>query len=46
MFLIRKEDSFIYAAITAVFVVHLILAAFIYAAWKDAKSAAIINKKD
>jgi hypothetical protein len=46
MLLIRKEDSFIYAAITAVFVVHLILAAFIYAAWKDAKSAAIIKKKD
>ena len=46
VFDIKKEDSYIYAALTAVVVVHIILAAFIYAAWKDANTAAITKKKE
>lgn len=43
---IKREDSYIYAALTAVVVVHLILGAFIYAAWKDANTTTMIKKKE
>ena len=42
-----QDYSYIYSAITAVVVIHIILGAFIWIAWKDANSEqAIAKKKD
>ena len=42
-----SDYSYIYATATAVAVIHIILGAFIYIAWKDANSdAAVAKKKD
>ncbi len=40
-----SDMSYIYAAGTAVLVVHIILGAFIYLAWKDAMSDQVTAKK-
>lgn len=39
-----KDESYIYSAISAVLVIHVILGAYIYIAWKDANSDAIKKK--
>jgi len=43
--LLSSDQSYIYAAISAILVVHVILAAFIYIAWQDATSDSIKKKK-
>lgn len=45
-FEISKESSYIYSAISAVVVVHVIVGAFIYCAWKDAFHAAKQKKEE
>lgn len=44
-FQISNEQSYIYAAIAAVVVVHVIVGAFIYVAWQDANAKVIKKKK-
>ena len=41
----NSDESYIYAAISAVVVVHVILGAYIYIAWKDASSEQEQKKK-
>jgi hypothetical protein len=43
--MLSSDQSYIYAAISAILVVHVILAAFIYIAWQDATSDSIKKKK-
>lgn len=42
---ISKDQSYIYAVIAAVVVVHMIVGAFIYVAWQDANAKVIKKKK-
>ena len=43
--MLSSDQSYIYAAISAILVVHVILAAFIYIAWQDATSDNLKKKK-
>ena len=45
MFAVSSEASYIYSAISAIVVVHIILGAYIFVAWKDVNAEKIAKKK-
>ncbi|CAF0779821.1 unnamed protein product [Brachionus calyciflorus] len=44
-FSVNSDESYIYSVIACVVMIHIILGAFIYIAWKDANAAALEKKK-